>query len=54
MTTINYKQDRQFDLAHEERLQRCAELGQVVPINKPRARQHCEAMAAQVQAQSNK
>ena len=52
MTTITNNQDKQFDLTHDERVRRCAEVGQVVPINKPHARQHYEAMDEQLPARS--
>jgi hypothetical protein len=51
MTTINKKQADPIDLAHAERLRRCAELGQVAPIDKPRTREHYEQMLAQLQAE---
>lgn len=39
-----------MDREHAERLQRCAELGQVVRIDKPRIRLHYEQMAAELLA----
>jgi hypothetical protein len=50
MTTIPTRQAAQLDREHKERLQRCAELGQVVPIDKPRIRVHYEQMAAELLA----
>jgi ribosomal protein S26 len=51
MTKMQTMNGRSIDQAHEERLRRCAELGQVVPIDKPRIRVHYEQMAAELLAE---
>lgn len=48
MNKLPEHQGHTIDQAHEDRLQRCADLGQVVPIDKKRCREHLEAMAAQL------
>jgi hypothetical protein len=42
-----------LEQAHEERIQRCAELGQIVPINKVKCRQHYEGIMAELNATAN-
>lgn len=47
MASLSMLQDVSIEQAHQERLQRCAELGQVVPIDKPRIRVVYEQLAGQ-------
>ena len=54
MTTRPTKQAPQLDREHEERLRLCAELGRVVPIDKPRIRRHYEQMAAELLAERDR
>lgn len=53
MTTIQTMNGAPIDQAHEERLQRCAELGEVTRIDKPRIRAYYEQLARQVQAEKS-
>lgn len=52
MTTINNNQQPDFDPEHEERLQRCAELGQIVPINKGKILRHYQGMVNEVRGEA--
>jgi hypothetical protein len=52
MTTIKTKTGETPVQQYAERLQRCADLGQIVPIDKARCRAHYEAMAAQQQQEA--
>jgi hypothetical protein len=48
MNKVPEPQGRTIDQSHEDRLRHCAELGQVVPVDKKRCREHLEAMATQL------